>query len=500
MRLRHNATAALISALVLSGPAAQAAEEFDESGFDAGPGDAPPPTITTGAESLASPHSGGAADYPRLGLFSGGAWSTWARDTVDENHREERWEGLHEMRLNGEVAVNARWSARVGGRLLHYFTESASRGSESLYEPDLMEAYLRWSQGPVDIQAGQQSLVWGRTELLSPLDNVTPKDYRFLTDLDPDRMNLPLPMLRTDAYFGPVSGQVFWIPFHRESRLFTTFHDNALMPPGSEAFALLGHFNPRQRQRFSRLIENSTRPPDDLSASEFGGRLQMDFDGWDIGLSTLDSHVRVPVLLAPSFMPAGGELPPELPEEVINAFLDEAEGSGEAALAFPRRAIYGLDFSAALGGIVINMDLAWQRPMHVYTRDLRVLRRDGVAGVVALEYMRGDTLFLNLQYFHWAVPGLENEDSVLIEPNLKGMTAFVRWEPWPGRLTVEARGAVVFNQQAGVFSPRLIWNLNSSLPGLSWRWGANVFEAPDSEVLAVLDPNDQVYTTLAFVF
>ncbi|MGQ0621186.1 MAG: DUF1302 family protein [Panacagrimonas sp.] len=51
----------------------------------------------------------------------------------------------------------------------------------------LREAFLNYSDGPLDFRLGVQTIAWGRTDILNPTDNLTPYRYNWLGMTDADQ-------------------------------------------------------------------------------------------------------------------------------------------------------------------------------------------------------------------------------------------------------------------------------------------------------------------------
>jgi hypothetical protein len=51
----------------------------------------------------------------------------------------------------------------------------------------LLEGYLTWHIGKVDVRAGRQIVPWGRADGINPTDNLTPRDFKILLPFEEDQ-------------------------------------------------------------------------------------------------------------------------------------------------------------------------------------------------------------------------------------------------------------------------------------------------------------------------
>jgi hypothetical protein len=117
----------------------------------------------------------------------------------------------------GEFALNGRLSK---GKTFFYGEVRFLNGlffdqNETIV--DLTEAYAGYQSKYFSIYLGNQIISWGRTDGFNPTNNITPKDYFFLTPEIDDQL-LSNFMLRTKINFKPeIDLELITIPFFKES-------------------------------------------------------------------------------------------------------------------------------------------------------------------------------------------------------------------------------------------------------------------------------------------
>jgi len=110
-----------------------------------------------------------------------------------------KYSGKHTI-FNAEV-----WF--LGG---HHFGEFYNR-------LEIMDAYAGYVSDKFDFLAGNQIVKWGRTDGFSPTDNISPRDYFFLTSDIDDQLRANL-MARIKYRFNPyIDLDIIAIPFYKQS-------------------------------------------------------------------------------------------------------------------------------------------------------------------------------------------------------------------------------------------------------------------------------------------
>ncbi len=141
----------------------------------------------------------------RVGLATSlraGAW-THDRDLNDET-------------LTAVGGLRARLAPRAGA--LDAFAEGyVQADSVDAAEADLVEGWLRWTQGPLSIKAGRQIVVWGRADRLNPSDVLSSRDYTLLVASDDEQRRGSL-MVQGRLGLGEYTLDGYWLPEFRDNR------------------------------------------------------------------------------------------------------------------------------------------------------------------------------------------------------------------------------------------------------------------------------------------
>ena len=140
--------------------------------------------------------------------------TTWnfAHDTPESD--ETDWRGLSslkpETRIDMDSKITQKWRLLIGAKLFNDFAyvikDHDAFSDEVLdayeYEVELAEAYLdgRVSRF-LDLKAGRQIVVWGRSDNIRITDVLNPLDSREPGMTDIEDLRLPVAMSRADGYW-----------------------------------------------------------------------------------------------------------------------------------------------------------------------------------------------------------------------------------------------------------------------------------------------------------
>ncbi len=206
---------------------------------------------------------------------------------------EPQWEGalfqettltmIGRLRLDwyDQLGPEARKPESYSDMSAPYYNSSHSKLSlrELYLDTELLGGYLR---------LGKQQVVWGQADGLKVLDVVNPQSYReFILD-DFDDSRIPLWMVNYEFEVGSASSlQWLWIPD-------LTFHELA---ERDKAFALTTpELIPAAPFGVPVHLEDSQKPNNVLSDSEFGMKYSIFYEGWDLTVNYLYHFQDTPVL------------------------------------------------------------------------------------------------------------------------------------------------------------------------------------------------------------
>ncbi|XOF32870.1 MAG: DUF1302 family protein [Candidatus Electrothrix sp. YB6] len=186
------------------------------------------------------------------------------------------WRGLSKARTDLQIDLEARfsdaWSGKIGGKGFYdavYSLKGRDEYTDAVLgeyedELELREAYVQGKlTDDLDLKAGRQIVVWGKSDNIRVTDVLNPLDMREPGLTDIEDLRLPLTMTKLDYYFGDwnLSGMaIHEIRFNKLPAYGYDFYPiDMLMPP-------------------------EDKPENSLKNTEWALSLSGIFSGWDLDL------------------------------------------------------------------------------------------------------------------------------------------------------------------------------------------------------------------------
>ena len=223
--------------------------------------------------------------------------TVYAYRAHDAAGTDTSWHGLTRLRPEIKLELDAdlweRWQARVSG---HAFYDLAyTLNGRSNYTSDVLdnyekeieldEAYLQGSLGrDLDLKAGRQIVVWGRSDNIRITDVLNPLDLRWPGLVDIEKLRLPVTKTKLDYYIKGwnLSGIVLHEVRYNKNPEF-----------GSDFFPGNQPLPSRDSPKEGFSIDNT----------QFAAALNGIFTGWDISFYFADIYAQtgfIPVSATPS--------------------------------------------------------------------------------------------------------------------------------------------------------------------------------------------------------
>ena len=270
-------------------------------------------------------------------------------EAAGEQQVGRRQQGL--LQLRGTARPHERLVLVAEGQVRGH----RARGSDG--RGYLNEAYVDLLLPGVDLRLGRQTIVWGKTDVVSPTDHFAPRDFSDPIDTDDERLGVLAARVR-----GAIG----------EVRV-----EGVLAPRA--AFSRLPGIGSRWAPSFSPRLPHPTDPeraigaryelvgPEDpalrLENAQFGARISTTARGWDLSLSWFDGWDDLPATVT--------RVMPVSEEEVLVQLQQRAS----------RRRALGGDLATTFGAYTLRAEAAYLRP-------------DSLGGPDHLQYVVGLERFL----------------------------------------------------------------------------------------------------------
>lgn len=192
----------------------------------------------------------------------------------------------------------------------------------------LDEAYVTVYLGAFELSVGQQRRSWGSTDGVNPVDVLNPRDLTF----PPDARKLAVPMLHTAIYADDVTVELavvpVFVPSTRPGADWAPAQPPFTPPPGVSVVGV--------------LPAEENRPGAEVGNLQFGVRATLDLVAADVSATYVYGFKSQPTLsarLEPTQTPGQFQVRP--------------------VLDYDRVHVLGLDFSTAIGAVVLRGEAAY---------------------------------------------------------------------------------------------------------------------------------------------
>jgi hypothetical protein len=325
------------------------------------------------------------------------------------------------------------------------------------YDLDLYEGYLFHATPDWDLRLGRQIVRWGKTDQISPVDNVNPQDMRefFVPELE-DR-KIPNWMARMRLFPGDVTLEGIFIPF---------FEENEFDFSGT-TWALLGN-------QPSELRIKESKPGKGLDNADLGLRTSVSLAGWDVAASYLYATEKSPRLRFDPANPAGPTLHAD----------------------YQRQHIWAVEFETTADKFGFRGEGAYFDKQTLNTESLDSVAKPVLHYVLGVDYLGEQDWYANVQISHQHV--FEYESSILfLRRDNFYLNGEINREFWRGNAMLKLRYALDLSDGGSFLTPEAIL---SYYKNLEFTLGANVFFGPEDSLFGRYRDNDQIFCKAKYYF
>lgn len=325
------------------------------------------------------------------------------------------------------------------------------------YDLELFEGYLFHATPDWDLRLGRQIVRWGKTDQISPADNINPQDMRefFVPTLE-DR-KIPNWMARIRIFPGDVTLEGIYIPFFEENE-FDYF---------GTTWALLGN-EPNE----PRIKES--KPGKGLDNADLGLRTSASLAGWDVALSYLHATEKSPRLRFEPANPAGPTLHAD----------------------YHRQNIWAVEFETTMDKFGFRGEGAYFDKQTLHTESLDSVAKPVIHYVLGVDYLGEQGWYANVQLSHQHVFEYESRILFLRRDNFY-LNGEINREFWRGNAMLKLRYALNLSDGGSTLTPEAIL---SYYKNLELSLGANVFFGPEDSLFGRYRNNDQVFFQAKYYF
>ncbi len=247
--------------------------------------------------------------------------------------------------------------------------------SNNSTDRELREFYIETSIGRSFLTLGKQQIVWGKADGLKVLDVVNPQSWReFILD-DFDNSRIPLWAINSEIPIADLTLQLLWLPDQR-------YHEYAL---GNDYYAFTSPLLvPQSPPGVNVSMQAAQRPDRRIQDADWGARLSIFWNGWDLTLNYLYHYDDRPVLFRQLSTTPNGSLATITPR-------------------YQRSHLIGSSFSNSFGDLTLRGEIGYASDRYISTNSIS--DQDGVVNsnefsyVIGLDWFGFSDTFISTQLF-----------------------------------------------------------------------------------------------------
>ncbi|MDL1967689.1 MAG: hypothetical protein LWW97_03865 [Deltaproteobacteria bacterium] len=394
----------------------------------------------------------------------------------------------HEHTFYSNAGIEGKWTFEGGRNYIFASIDSeylwfGPYNDEEDYDLDLFEGYIFWSTNSIDLTVGKQIIRWGKTDQISPVDNINPQDLREFIVPDYENRKIPDWIARLRLFYRKYTIEGVYIPFFQPSRIDYFGTD----------WAVYQHL--KEDIQVSGLLTSENVPPKTFKNGDWGIRLLRTVFDWDFGLSYLYSWEDLPYYKSfpiKNLMLDGSASSASL----VSALAGPANVNEEIEVEYRRQHIAGFEFETIVKDFGFRGEAAYFDRQSFLMNNLASTRQAVYHYVIGVDYSGKNDWYINIQFSHQII---KNYDSKILyfNRNNPSLCGEISKEFQEGYFEAELKYNFALNQNSFYLSPRIIF---SYVPNLDIMLGLNIFEGDSDTLMGLYDANDQIYIDFKYHF
>ncbi|SMC20996.1 hypothetical protein SAMN02746041_01081 [Desulfacinum hydrothermale DSM 13146] len=360
------------------------------------------------------------------------------------------------------------------------------------HDVDLYEAYLHWAEGPWEVRVGKQIVRWGKTDQLSPVDNLNPQDLRQFVVPTLEERKIPTWMARLRFFHRSFSLEAVAIPFFEPADLDYFGTDWAIFRHTREVLEE-APLPPFLRHAAASVGVDEDEPPKTFRNTQWGVRTGITVGGWDLAASYLYGWNPMPFVK--SFPVKGIRTDGSFdPAQILTAASQATWAAEDVAVGYRRTHTVGLEWETVLGNYGFRGETAFTSHGVFLTSDLTSVTQPVLFTVIGIDRTWADDWYANLQLGHQVL--LDYGKSVLyFKRHNVSVNGEIRKDLFRGDLEARLRAMVLLTDGGSFWNPSL--TVRRFAP-LSITTGLKLFAGPSDTFFGTYSDNDQAYVTVRY--
>jgi len=367
-------------------------------------------------------------------------------------------------------------------------------GSRDDFSKELYEGYVEFSQEKWDLKVGNQIVRWGKTDEISPVDNLNPQDLREGITLKMEDRKLPVFMAQA-RYFWPAGTiEGIYKPYFRSAKTdlfgsdWATFGQLKAQVRHSTALSqslkdYLTGIKERERE-YSTSLENS----------ELGLRFTGTTDNLDYGLSYL--YTRNPLPFIENFPIKNINVSDPSAEALLGQLAQAQLLNEDILVTYQRNQVIGAELETTRGLFGLRGELSYMTDQVFLKSDLTSTSKHILHYVLGIDRTFTNDWYANLQLYQRKI--FSYDDRILFDHEFEsGLFLRINKTLFHDKLRLNLDSFYNLTDNSFYLNPevelRYIDNLFISV-------GLNILDGKADTFLGYYGRNDQGYITAKFSF
>lgn len=357
---------------------------------------------------------------------------------------------------------------------------------------DFHETSYLWASKRYEIKLGKQIVRWGKTDQVSPVDNLNPQDGRQFILHELEDRKIPSWMARGRVFSDNLTFEGVYLPWF-EPALFDYFESDWAVYRQVREDVREGPLPPALRQYLLARQVETREPTKTLRNSEFGGRVTATLSGVDVGLSYFYGWEDAPYFS--SFPIKNFSLDGGYSSENLLGALSGAVLADEPIRAEHRRQrVIGAEFETTAGLLGLRGEAAYFDRVSFLATDLTSIRRPVFHYVLGGDYSSPSDWYANLQWSHQLIVG-SDADILYFDQHDMAVLAELNRTFWRGRFKAGVKANYNVGNGSFYLQPEIELKY---FKGTEFTVGASIFEGGDRSIFGLYDHNDQVFFRIKY--
>ena len=356
------------------------------------------------------------------------------------------------------------------------------------------DAYLKYNSTNWDLSIGKQRVRWGKSDQVSPLDNVNPDDLRQSVAVPYEQRKLSSWLANLKIYGDKIKVETNLSPVFEKSEIEYLDSDWAIYRNLRQQLLGSSQLPSAIKSNIRDLDIHEDTPdlsPQNISA---GVRITWQTEQSDFALSYRYGWETLPFI--DSFPIKNINYTPESSKEITTALNNAILTDEDIEISYKRQSTVGFEWESVLDYIGFRGEVAYIDNMSFLKNSLTSTRKPVTHVVTGIDYTSDNEWYYNIQTSWLHIYSYKNEILYYEKDNVS-LLGEVRKPLWRGNLEISTKFNYSVTDQSSYLQPSIKIKYFKNMEIES---GAKLYSGDPETLMGSYDNADQVYALLKYSF